>query len=554
MITIDAQGENFAISFPYDARLMDTVASIPGSAWFQPGNCWLVPPNSAHSVLLFMAHLPEPGEVTPGAQVIFRAAEERHLRAEASGALTTDWHPTKPLGLSLYPAQRAGVEYVLNADGRCIIGDEPGVGKTLQALAVISELDAYPAIIVPPAMLKENWRREARQALPNKTVEVLKGSKPLPRLLWADVTIINYDILHHWVDVLPDPEAMVLDEAHMIMNLNTIRGRNALKLMNRSKNRLALTGTPYLNKTSEGLSLITAIGREDEFGGRAMKATYGKKPLALHKALTETCYVRRRKVDAYKDMPGRFWRELYVEGDPAIMEEYRAAEADIVDYLKRRARELMEASGATDEQARTAAWVAGVKAEAAQHLVALNHLRQLAARAKMPAVIEWSKNFLHSGEKLSVWGWHRVVVDGAAEALQAVKVAGGMADSHRQESVDLFQNNDRVKTIACQITAAGVGLTLTAGSTAVFVEQGWNPGTMDQALDRHHRLGQTDTVFGHVALLEDTVDVMMWDLIAAKRVEVDAATDGIAADDVETSVMQGLLVGLTERGLTTNGG
>jgi SWI/SNF-related matrix-associated actin-dependent regulator of chromatin subfamily A-like protein 1 len=555
VITIDAHGENLAISFPYEAVSMEAVASIPGSVWFSPGNCWLVPPSAAHAVMLFASGLPEPGTLTEAAQLIFRAAEDRHLRAEASKALTTDWHPTKPLGIQLYPAQRAGVEYAVHhAGGRVIIGDEPGVGKTAQALAIINEMDLYPAVIVPPAMLKENWRREARSVLPGKTVEVLNGAKPTHRLFWADVNIINYDILHHWLDYLPDPGAVVLDEAHMILNLQTIRARACLTLLDRSRGRLALTGTPYMNKTAEGLSLITAIGREDDFGGRTMRATYGKKPLALHKALTETCYLRRRKVDAYADMPGRFWRELYVEGDPAVMEEYRAAEADIVNYLKRRARELMAASGATDDEARVAAWQAGIKAEAAQHLVALNHLRQLAARAKMPAALQWARDFQRGGEKLSIWGWHREVVDGAADALQAVKISGGMPDAVRQQSVDLFQSNPHIKTIACQITAAGVGLTLTAGSTALFVEQGWNPGTMDQALDRHHRLGQTDTVFGYVAIIPDTVDAMMWELIATKRVEVDAATDGIAAEGMESSVMQNLLVDLTRRGLTTNPG
>ncbi len=548
---IDAAGENLSISVSYAAETMGLIAEMPGSQWFQPGTCWLIPRTEAAAVLAFADE--HGAEVTEAAERIFEWHHNRRAAMLKATALTTEWHGKPGLGIDLFPAQRAGVEYaVTHAGGRCIIGDEPGVGKTAQALAVLHELDTFPAVLIVPASLKINWMRETGDVLPHKTVEILRGTKAVPRLVWADLTIINYDILPQWQTSLPDPAGVVIDEAHYIKNPNTARARAVFTLCERPGTvRLALTGTPVLNETKEFFPLIKAIGREGDFGGDQMAALYAKAPVLLNEALRATCYVRRRKADAYKDMPGRFWRPLPLEGEASAMAEYRRAEADIITYLTARARDLMKAAGATDEEAKRHAWVAGMKAEAARQLVAMNHLRQLSAKAKMPAAMAWSKDFLHSGEKLSVWGWHTAVIDGTVAALSSVKISGGMTEGDRQRSVDLFQTNDLVKSIACQITAAGVGLTLTAGSTALFVEQGWNPGTMDQGLDRHHRVGQTDTVFGHVAIIPDTVDQLMFDLIEEKRVEVDAATDGIVADGEEHSVGAGLLVGLTERGLAT---
>lgn len=548
---IDMVGDSLAVTVPYDAETMGELAGLPGAQWFQPNTCWLIPKTEAGAVLAFADE--RGAAVTEPAERVFEWWHNRQAAMLKATALETEWQGKPGLGITLFPAQRAGVEYaVTHAGGRCIIGDEPGVGKTAQALAILHELDHFPAVIEVPASLKINWLREAGQVLPHKTVEILRGTKPIPRLVWADITIINYDIMPAWEPVIPDPAALVVDEAHYIKNPDTIRAKATFALADRTPGaRLALTGTPVLNETKEFFPLIRLIGREADFGGDDMAKVFTKAPKQLNDALKATCYVRRRKVDAYRDMPGRHWMPLHLEGEAAAMAEYHRAENDIITYLTTRARDLMRAAGATDAEAEREAWLAGLKAEAARQLVALNHLRQLSAKAKMPAALQWAKDFLYSGEKLSVWGWHREVTEGAAAALGGVKITGGMTDLARQQSVDLFQREETVKTITCQITAAGVGLTLTAGSTALFIEQGWNPGTMDQGLDRHHRVGQTDTVFGHIAIIPDTVDAMMFDLIEEKRVEVDAATDGIVAEAGPESVGAGLLARLTERGLAT---
>jgi SWI/SNF-related matrix-associated actin-dependent regulator 1 of chromatin subfamily A len=164
---------------------------------------------------------------------------------------------------------------------------------------------------------------------------------------------------------------------------------------------------------------------------------------------------------------------------------------------------------------------------------------------------EWIHDFLENDKKLVAFGWHTEVVNMVAENFaDGCKIQGGVSMEKRQAAVDRFQNSDEQKVIACQIKAAGVGLTLTAASDVLFLEQGWTPADMDQAVDRCHRIGQQDSVTGWLMLTKDTIDEDIAALIGAKRVVVNQATDGTVIDDEEGGSMVGdLLVGLTERGM-----
>jgi SWI/SNF-related matrix-associated actin-dependent regulator 1 of chromatin subfamily A len=177
-------------------------------------------------------------------------------------------------------------------------------------------------------------------------------------------------------------------------------------------------------------------------------------------------------------------------------------------------------------------------------------LKRLAAEAKLAPAREWMRDFLESGRKLVVFGWHvRIVNSVADDFADGVKIQGGQTQQRRQEFVDLFQDSPDQRVIACQINAAGVGLTLTAASDVLFLEQGWTPADMDQAADRCHRIGQRDSVTAWNMLCSGTVDELIADLIERKRKLVDAATEG--GEVVATaSVLGDVLVELATRGLT----
>jgi SWI/SNF-related matrix-associated actin-dependent regulator 1 of chromatin subfamily A len=547
--TVRHVGNTYQIRFDYRDQHLAQQAARAGARWFEPTQSWVASDGVRVAGWAALAH----ATVDPAAQAAITVARTRYRAADASAATTTDWYPTQPLGIELYDEQRAGVQYAIEiADARCIIGDEPGVGKTAQALAIINELQTFPAFLVVPGSLKLNWRREINRALPGKSVEILHGRKPQDRMVWADITILNYDIIHAWLPYLPSqPAAVIGDEFHMIKNPGTQRTQATVAFMARSTGpRLGLTGTTFLNDVTEASPQLEAIGRLEEFGGRKFGATYKTAPIKLNQDLRATCYVRRLKKDVWKDAPDRRWIPVYVEGDPDIMHEYREAERDIIRYIEEQARAAAIKAGATAGDAWAAAFEAGIRANAAQHLVAITNLKQIAARAKLQASIDFARTFLQTGEKLGVYAWHTHIVDTLAEQLHGVKVQGGMTDTAKDTAVRAFQTAKDVRVFVGQIATAGLGLTLTAASKAMVLEQGWSPGIMDQVLDRHHRRGQEHDVVGWLMLIEHTVDEDIYELIKAKRKIVDQATDGFErAEQDGGTVLADLLVRMARRGM-----
>src|SRR5215210_6200917 len=171
--------------------------------------------------------------------------------------------PELDLGGELHPFQRAGVQYALQRR-RTFIADEQGLGKTIQALAAIEAADAFPTAVICPASVKLNWERETQTWLPQRRVEVVDGRNSSG---WpaeadnADLVVLNYDILEPHLDKLlaRGLRALVLDESHYVKNARAQRTKAALELANKLPEdalRLALTGTPVLNRPEELVSQL----------------------------------------------------------------------------------------------------------------------------------------------------------------------------------------------------------------------------------------------------------------------------------------------------------
>ena len=552
---VDVIGSKFTLRFDYDRDLNAQVRDLPGAKWSRASRSWTADLDASVEVAQFALATNAVIETTAG--YFLADAVDALTRIEASAASDADL-TIEGLGGELLPFQRAGVSYVLKADGGVMIGDQMGLGKTVQALATLAVFDARPAVVVCPASLKLNWQREAQTWLPGWSTHVITGTRAgQHRNPPADLTILNYDILDTWADVLPKPAAAILDESHYVKNGTTIRTRAAIRLSDRmdaNAVRLCLTGTPIVNAPGEIVTQLRFLHRIDDFGGVAeFKRRYqsGRNLPELNRRLRASCLVRRRKDDVLTDLPPKRWSQILVDGDSAEMREYRKAEKDIVSFLADRARKVAMESGATTEAAQQAAWEAILRAEAAEHLVAISALKRLAARAKIGAVRQWVQDFTDTGSKLVVFAHHRELVDLiATEFTNDCSITGTTTLDNRQQAVDRFQNDPDTQVIACSLKAAGVGLTLTAASDVLFIEQGWTPADMDQAADRCHRIGQTDSVTAWTMITSDTIDEDIANLIAAKRVIVDAVTDGTSDDEDESkSILGDLLVKLTERGL-----
>ena len=449
-----------------------------------------------------------------------------HERASETVALSyADDAELEDLGLGgeLHPFQRAGVRYAL-ARRRTFIADEQGLGKTVQALATIEADGAFPAVVICPASMKLVWEREAKHWLPRRTVAILDGRTAE---VWtedtaaAEIIVLNYDILDWHADKLIElePRALILDESHYVKNARAARTKAALELAGRLPDdalRLALTGTPILNRAEELVSQLRILGRLKDFGSGARLTRRFRAAGSddrLHWNLRAHCYVRRTKEQVLPQLPAK--RHDTVPVLLSNEHDYRLAERDVIAWLQTLPLDLRTID------AKVAA------ALRAEQLVRLNNLRQLAAGGKLPTALAWVADFLESGEPLVVFAEHIAIQRAVMERFpDALHILGSDTAPARQRAVDAFQAVDGPQLIVCSLKAASQGITLTRASNVAFLELDWTPARHDQAEDRLHRIGQDSAVTAWYLLAPDTIDETMVELLQRKRSLIDAVTDG----------------------------
>jgi superfamily II DNA or RNA helicase len=446
------------------------------------------------------------------------ALEQMKANIEASRAENSDLR-VEGLGGELRPFQRAGVAYAIRAK-RAFIADEMGLGKTVQALATIQATGAYPALIVCPASLKLNWQREAKKWLPGRSVSIFTAAG-----LAAEIEIINYDILKKNLNLLKMRgfKAVIFDESHALKNRKSQRTEAAAELSKGIEIRLALTGTPVLNRPQELLSQLKILGRLDDVGGfwkfaerycAAQKTRWGwdfsgsANLTELNEKLRSICYIRRDKAGVLAELPAK--QRSVISLDIDNRREYQKVERNLIEWLtEQKGEKLAE------------------RAKYAEQLVKIEYLKQLAAQGKLSALFEWIESFLESGEKLVLFATHQNIIDAIAEKFSsALTLTGETPQTQRQELVDKFQTDPETKLIVMNMKAGGVGLTLTAASNVAFLELGWTPADHSQAEDRCHRIGQRSSVNVWYLLANKTIDEEIYQLIDAKRKVVDVATEG----------------------------
>ena len=429
----------------------------------------------------------------------------------------------------LMPFQRAGVAYALR-QRRAFIADEQGLGKTIEALVTLEAAGAYPAVVVCPASLKLNWLRETGRWLPRRSAAVVSGrTGDLPD---AEILIVNYDVLDAHGEALAAraPAALVLDESHYCKNPKARRTKAAIELsaaMDPEAMRLALTGTPLVNRPGELVPQLRALRRLADFGSgatfeRRFEGDSARRRLHWH--LRSRCYVRRRKEDVLPQLPSK--RRITVPVPLTNEAEYRSVEKDVIAWLHEKVSDEDQLSRRVD---------AALRAEA---LVRLNALRHVAARGKLEAAIEWIESFEES-ERLVVFAHHRDIQGALVERFpEAARVLGSDSVGVRDENVQRFQTGE-VPLCICSLEAASHGITLTAAANVAFLELGWTPAKHDQAEDRIHRIGQDRHVTAWYLLAADTIDERIAALIDHKRAVVGSITDG--SEGAEQAVVDRLL-------------
>lgn len=511
-------------------------------------------------------------EVTWWAKVDDAEMARRAETRAASAATSADFDVPTPEGLALLPYQRAGVRYAIEHP-RVLIADEMGLGKTVQAIGLLnSDKSLHRVVIVCPASLRLNWQRELERWLTRQASIHLLGSNGKDTWVERDgselsVVVCNYDILHKHADALSATpiDCLVVDEAHYVKNSRTRRFAAVEPIAKAARRLLLLTGTPIPNRPVELLALIELLGPDvlERVGGSrwrylrrycdARQIHIGHGRMAwnfsgashlpeLHGILRETCMVRRRKADVLTELPPKRRQiiELPANGARAAIDaeaEAMAAQANHLTTLAA-AVELAKASGSRDEY--TAA-VAALNDATRTAFTEISHLRRETALAKVPAVISIIEDSLGNGnsqdgepQKVVVFAHHHEVIDAIADHFgpRAVRLDGRMNATARQASVDRFQTDPTCQLFVGSITAAGVGITLTASSHVIFAELDWVPGNVTQAEDRCHRIGQHASVLVQHIVLDGSIDAHLAKTLIAKQAVLDAALDDIERAEV----------------------
>jgi superfamily II DNA or RNA helicase len=543
----------FHIVFGYNPMMVqDVKASVPERRWNPDNRCWVAPLSSSEEVFEFADRwklLVEPSLRSRIKEMADQARKMREASHSDNGQVYID-----VLGGTLRPFQAAGVEYAIKSR-RCFIADQMGLGKTVQALAAMQHEDTFPALVICPASIKIQWKKEADKWLPNRMTFIVNGLRngnPLPD--GADIFIINYDILESWEPELSSMafKALVLDESHYIKNPRAKRTKAVIKLAQHIPDdglRLLLTGTPILNRPNELPSQLQAIDRLAEFGGmQKFRSRYcwdentysytGARFLdELNKKLRSTCFIRRTKDQVVKELPDKARYFVHMEADEKAMAEYAAASDAICSKMMEDAVMLAEQLGVDVSKAmESPEWAK----QEVMHLTEIGILRRLAAAAKIPATIEWIRNMVESGNKVVVFAHHKDIVRKIASEMQAPSITGDDSQTDRADTISRFKQglND---VIVLSIQAAGMGIDgLQIASDVLFVEQAWSPSVLEQAEDRLHRMGQENSVSVWYARIKDTIDDDIFAMLDHKRAVIGGAVDGSPASVISALVKKGL--------------
>jgi len=479
---------------------------------------------------------------------------ERARTLRASTAQDAKIDVPSPAGRAYLPYQRAAIAFGL-ARSSVLFADEMGLGKTIEALGVINaDGEAQRVLIVCPASLKLNWARECERWLVDRGPVGVAG-KTFPDD--ANVVIVNYDILGKWKSELRGPwDVLVADECHYVKNKDAKRSKalNALA----ARRRLYLTGTPILNRPVELWSIVSALA-PDEFDNFWKFAKRYCKPVRnrfgweftgaanldeLHERLRSTIMVRRTKAQVLPDLPPK--RRQVIELASDQMASLIAVEAEAWQEHERRLNELraMTRTGGEPSEAQLKALRAGINAAFGE----LAKLRQATALAKVPLVVAHIENVIDESGKLVVFAHHRAVIRELAEPFgdAAVTLTGEHDIVTRQAAVDRFQEDPTCRIFIGSITAAGLGLTLTASAHVIFAELDWVPAHLTQAEDRTHRIGQAESVLVQHLVLEDSLDARMVGTLIKKQRVIDKVVDGDVQDDLFGGMFADALVEAAE--------
>lgn len=412
----------------------------------------------------------------------------------------------------LTPFQQEGLAFLLRTD-RCLLADEMGLGKTVQALAMLSETGAYPAMVVAPPHLMRNWENEIARFVRKRsgeplTVYVVKGLKPyeLPK---ADIYLMHYLLLRGWKETLPQLAlpTVIFDEVQELRHSGTEKYSAASLLAEAAERVVGLSGTPIYNQGAEIWNVVNildfhSLGDYESFT-REWCYGYGNRIVAKPELLGERLrreglMLRRTKQEVLKELPPKRRLVMAVDSDEGV---YKKLMLPVWQTLK-----LMKAT--TDANAsQRALWEMEIE----------RGERQATGIAKAPYVVQFVRALLEADEKVLLFAHHHEVMDIYKRELKSFSpafVTGRETPAMKERSVERFMAGRT--NLCCISLRAASGLNLQRASCVVFGELDWSPAVHSQAEDRAHRMGQTDSILCYYLVTKGGSDQEMQDALGLK--------------------------------------
>ena len=557
----------FRLSFEYNPALIDLVKRIPTRRWDQSEKVWIVskeglyPPGCDARWYVeafaqwavqknYCSHVARRGETR---DVVYEIPPMKEFVGEHY------------MLLNPYSYQLEGVRYALDSK-RCIFGDQPGLGKTLQAICSVVKAhreamvygETFPVLVICPAALKVNWKREFKKFAGIEACILDDSNRASWEKFWelkrpdgealCPVFITNYESLKKFFVIkvkntsrftLASIEfdervrlfkSVIIDESHKCKSSKTQQAKFVEGICKGKKWIFALTGTPVVNNNTDLIQQLRILGRLDDFGGYKQFVSRfcdGPKQSSnmkeLHYRLWCCCFFRREKAKVLTQLPDKM--RQYITCEITNRKEYQDAENNFLKYLR-------QYKHADDDKI--------ARAMRGEVMVRMGILKEIAARGKVKAVSEFIHDVIDGGEKLIMFAYLKEVVMALKEEFpDAVTVTGSDNITQKQNAVDRFQNDPECKLIILNYKSGGTGLTLTASSRVGFIEFPWTYSDCEQAEDRAHRNGQKNAVNCYYFLGDKTIDEYMYKVIQTKKDianEVTGTTTQID-EDVVSNVM-----------------
>ncbi len=499
-------GNQLTISFPYNARLVRAVKSVPGRRFDPRSKSWTIPLASAPAAAEAFGAKADARLVEIATEVEATALAEAET-ASADAVVAAERISDEVMS-RLFPHQREAVRFALQAPCKgVILADDMGLGKTRTAIVSASALfhDGDHMVVACPASLKFNWEREIGLALGNgQDVQVVSGGRDGVR--GATWTVVNYDVLGKHVEALVAlaPTVVILDESHYCKEPSSARTKAAAELAEVSKRCFLLSGTPMKNRARELISQLRMIGHPIVADGKTFlhrycdpqpnkwaRCGYTFDGTTHAKELREKIadsVIQRKKGDVL-DLPGKLRAWAPVEIDAGIYEDAmevaraKAAEQELDD----------EGGGATNA------------------LALITQERVATSQAKIGSTIGIVQEILDgSDEKVLVFCAFTAALQQISAAFPGTLTLDGSTPvEQRQALVDRFQSDPDVRVMVLNIVAGGVGLTLTSATQVVMHDLVWTPADHVQAEDRTHRIRQANAVNITYVVGRGTIDEML---------------------------------------------